>query len=300
MTAAPTYWDAGVPKLNDVVFRFIGDPQAQAAALRAGDVDAFPNFSAPELFDEFKGDTKFEAAVGSTTRKLVAGLNNEREPLKDVRVRQAMMMAIDRKTVMDAAYSGYGIPIGSHFSPIDAGYIDLTSTLPYDVEKAKALLAEAGYPNGFKFTIQTPQMSYTTRAAQVLQAMLSEIGITLEIAPSEFPAKWIDQVFMKKDYDMTIVDHAEPLDIDIYARPNYYFNYHNPSFNEVVEKAGQSADDATRAKLYEDAQTILAKDVPALYLFDLPRLNIWNAKVRGLWKNEPISQVFVRDAYWAD
>ena len=294
------YWDAGVPKLSAVTFRFIGDAQAQAAALRAGDIDGFPNFTAPELFGEFEKDARFKTVVGATPRKLVAGLNNSKPPLDNVKVRQAMMSAIDRQMVIDGAYSGYGVPIGSHYAPTDPGYIDLTGVLPYDPAKAKTLLTEAGYPDGFTVTMKCPQMTYTTRACEIMQAMLSEVGITLNIEPNEFPAKWIDEVFIKYDYDVTIIDHAEPMDIDIYSRPTYYFRYNNPTFNELIAKAAVDADEGQRSAIYGEAEKILANDVPALYLFDLPRLNIWDAKLEGLWPNEPISQVYVRDAYWAD
>jgi len=293
------YWDKGVPKLSSVTFRFIGDPEAQAAALRAGDIDGFPNFAAPELFGEFQKDARFKTVIGATPRKLVAGLNNAKPPFDNVKVRQALMSAIDRKAVVDGAFSGFGTPIGSHFAPTDAGYIDLTGVLPYDPKKAKSLLAEAGYPNGLTITIKAPQMSYTTRAAEVMQAMFADVGVTLKIVPSEFPAKWIDEVFIKHDFEMTEIDHAEPLDIDIYARPTYYFSYHNPKFNEIVATAEASADDAVRGKLYGDAERILANDVPALYLFDLPHLNILNKDLMGIWDNEPISENYVRDVYWA-
>jgi peptide/nickel transport system substrate-binding protein len=294
------YWDKGVPKLASVTFRFIGDPQAEAAALRAGDIDAFPNFTAPELFGEFQKDKRFTTIVGKTPRKLVAALNNEKSPLNNVKVRQAMMAAIDRKTVIDGAYSGYGTPIGSHFAPTDRGYVDLTNVIPFNPDRAKSLLAEAGYANGFTITIKTPQMSYTTRASEIMQSMLADVGITLNIVPSEFPAKWIDEVFIKRDYEMSIIDHAEPMDIDIYSRPGYYFNYKNPKFNELVDAANKTADDNERDKLYGEAEKILANDVPAIYLFDLPRLNIWDAKLQGLWENEPISQLYVRDASWSE
>jgi len=293
------YWDKGVPKLAAVTFRFIGDAQAQAAALRAGDIDGFPNFTAPELFGEFQKDARFATVVGATPRKLVAGLNNSKPPLDDARVRRAMMQAIDRKAIIDGAFSGYGTPIGSHFAPTDPGYVDLTGVLPYDPAKARQLLAEAGHGDGFTVTMKCPQMSYTTRSCEIMQAMLSEVGITLNIVPSEFPAKWIDEVFVKYDYDVTIIDHAEPMDIDIYARPAYYFRYRNAAFDDLVAKADKLADEAGRSKLYGEAQKILADEVPALYLMDLPRLNIWDAKLQGLWPNEPISQMYVRDASWA-
>ena len=288
-----------MPALSAVTFRFIGDVQAQAAALRAGDIDGFPNFTAPELFGDFQKDARFATAIGKTPRKLIAALNGEKPPLNDVRVRQAMMSAIDRSAVIEGAYSSFGTPIGSHFAPTDPGYLDLTGTLPFDAAHARKLLSDAGLPNGFTLTIKTPQMTYTTRAAQIMQAMLADVGITLNIVPSEFPAKWIDEVFLKKDYEMTIIDHAEPMDIDIYTRPGYYFNYKNPAFDDLVAAAEKTADESERAKLYGQAETVLAHEVPALYLFDLPRLNVWNAKLRGLWENEPIPQLCLRDASWA-
>jgi peptide/nickel transport system substrate-binding protein len=211
-----------------------------------------------------------------------------------------MMRAIDRKLVIEGAFSGFGTPIGSHYAPSDAGYVDTTGVLPFDPAKAKALLAEAGYPNGFTVTIKTPQMAETTRTAEMLQAMLADVGITLTIVPSEFPAKWIDDVFLKKDYDVTIIDHAEPNDIDIYARPNYYFNYHDPEFDAVIDKAKIAQDPAARNALLAQAQRILATAVPALYLFDLPRLGIVDAHVRGLWPDEPLPQMIVKAAFWGE
>jgi peptide/nickel transport system substrate-binding protein len=294
------YWEPGVPKLASVTFRFIGDAQAQAAALRAGDIDGFPNFTAPELFGEFQKDSRFKTVVGATPRKLIAGINNSKAPLDNVKVRQAMMSAIDRQAVIEGAFSGFGIPIGSHFAPTDPGYVDLTGVLPYNRDKAKELLKEAGYPNGFSVSIKCPQMTYTSRACEIMQAMLSDVGIKLNIEASEFPAKWIDDVFIKRNYDLTIIDHAEPMDIDIYSRPTYYFQYKNPSFNDLIAKAAVKTDEQERSKLYGEAQRILATDVPALYLFDLPHLGIVSAKLQGLWQNEPISQVYVRDAYWSD
>jgi peptide/nickel transport system substrate-binding protein len=218
----------------------MSDPQAQAAALKAGDVDAFPEFAAPELMQSFDGDERLTTVIGNTELKVVAGMNNARKPFDDKRVRQALMMALDRNMVVEGAWSGFGTPIGSHYTPNDPGYVDLTGTHPYDPEKAKALLAEAGFANGLSFTIKTPQMAYAQRTSQIMQAMFAEIGVTMNIETTEFPAKWVSDVLKAADYEMTIVAHAEPMDIDIYARDPYYFNYKNPAFNEVLDKVQQT------------------------------------------------------------
>ncbi|KQS77091.1 ABC transporter substrate-binding protein [Rhizobium sp. Leaf384] len=301
LAANPDYWNKAVKvRLQTVTFRFIPDAQAQAAALNTGGVDAIPEFAAPELMESFKDKPDLVTVIGNTELKVVAGMNNARKPFDDKRVRQALMMAIDRQTVIDGAWSGLGTAIGSHYTPNDRGYVDLTAKLPYDVDKAKALLAEAGYPEGVAFTIKTPQMAYAPRSAEVMQAMLAEIGVTMTIEPTEFPAKWVQDVLKAADYDMTIVAHAEPMDIDIYARDPYYFNYKNPAFSAIIDKVEATTDPAEQDALYQDAQTILAEDVPALFLFVMPKLGVWNAKLKGLWENEPIPSNVLSEVYWEE
>ena len=294
------YWDAGVPRLSAVTFRFVEDAQAQASALRAGDVDGVYRFTAPELFDAFQKDARFNAVAGLSPAKIVAGMNNSRAPFDDARVRQALMSAVDRQAVIDAAYSGHGVPIGSHYAPTDPGYMDLTGVWPYDPARARELLREAGHGNGFTATMKCPQMTYVMRSCEVIQAFLSEVGVQLKIETSEFPAKWIEDVFIGHNFEVTAVNHAEPMDIDIYARPSYYFQYKNPEFNALIAEAGATADDAERNRLYGTAQEILARDVPALYIFGMPQLSILDKKLKGMWENAPISEAYVRNAYWAD
>lgn len=297
----PGFWDTSKKiALDTITFRFIGDPQAQVAALQSGDVDAMAGIGAAELYSKFQNDKRFAAVIGNTELKVVAGMNNTRKPFDDPRVRKALMMAVDRSLLVNAVYSGFGQVIGSHYTPNDPGYIDLTGVHAYDPKKAKALLAEAGFPNGFSFTFKTPQMAYATRSAEVLQAMFAEVGVKMNIVPTEFPAKWVSEVFSGGDFEMTIIAHAEPMDIDIYAREKYYFNYKNPAFTKINADAERTTDDASRAKLYGEAQKILADEVPALYLFVLPKLGVWNAKLEGLWKNEPIPSNDLTEVRWTE
>ena len=130
--------------------------------------------------------------------------------------------------------------------------------------------------------------------------MLSEVGVTLKIVPTEFPAKWIEEVFRNKDYDVTIVAHAEPLDIDIYARDNYYFNFKNDAFKALIADIAKTTDEKARFSKYGEAQKILAEEVPALFLFQLPKLGVWNAKLKGMWESTPIPSNDVTEVFWAD
>ena len=293
------YWGAK-PALEAVTFRFISDPQAQVAALKAGDVDAFPAMGAPELFADLKKDPRFTAVAGSTEGEVVAGMNNAKKPFDDRRVRQALMHAIDRKALVEGAFSGFGRPIGSHFSPNHPAFVDETGVVPFDQAKAKALLKEAGYGSGLSITIKTPQMAYASRSAELLSAMLAEVGVELKIVPTEFPAKWIEEVFKAKDFDMTIVAHTEPLDIDIYGRDNYYFGYRNDAFRALIADIAKTPDETARFAKYREAEKILAEDVPALFLFQLPKLGVWNAKLKGLWENSPIPSNDVTGVSWSE
>lgn len=295
---SPAFRDAASVKLDKVTFRFISDAQAQVSALKAGEVDAMPNLGAPELFEEFKKDARFKAVAGNTEGEVVAGFNNARKPFDDVRVRRALTQAVDRKALVEAAYNGIGQPIGSHFSPSQPGYIDLTGALPYDPKAAKAGLAAAGYPNGFTATLRMPQMTYARRSAEVLAAMFQDVGVTLKLEPIEFPGQWLDQVFKRTDYDMTIVAHTEPLDLGIYARDSYYFNYQSAELKKLMADVATTTDTPQRLALLGQAQRRLAEDAPALFLFLLPKLGVWNAKLTGLWENQPIPANDVVDVAW--
>jgi peptide/nickel transport system substrate-binding protein len=291
------YWNRGAIKLARVTFRFIQDPAAQVAALRAGDLDAFPNLGAPETLDQFKSDARFRVVVGATEGEVVLAINNAKPPLSDVRVRRAISHAIDRKSVIDGAWSGYGPPIGSHFSPLHPAYVDLTGVYAYDPAKAKALLAEAGVGNGFAVQMRLPPFPYAPRAGEIVAAQLAQIGIKAKIELIQAP-QWLEQVFRNRQYDLTIVAHTEPLDINIYARDDYYFGYGNPAFKELIQRIERTLDDGERNKLYGDAQRIIAGDAVNGFLFQLPKLGVWNADLEGLWENSPIQANDLSEVRW--
>lgn len=297
MSAWDGYW-GDAPEVSSVTARFIGDAQAQAAALQSGQVDIVGDLSAPELFAQFTDDPGFTAVAGAGEMEVVAGMNNARPPFDDLRVRQALMMAIDRPSLVEAVSAGEGTPIGTHFSPANPLYQDLTDLFPYDPEKARALLAEAGHGDGFSFDFKVPNRDYAQRSAQIMQAFFAQIGVTANIQTSDFPAAWIQDVFKDTNYDMTIIGHAEPLDIGIYARDPYYFNYDNPAFRDQMDAIASATTDAERQEGYRAAQDMLARDLPALFLFSYPKLGVWKAGLEGVWENGPVPANDMTDARW--
>ena len=290
------YWGK-VAAISRASFRFIPDAQAQVSAIRSGDVDALSNLAAPEAADQLKADPKLKVVVGNTEGETILAMNNGKPPFNDVRVRRALAHAIDRKAVIEGAMSGYGTPIGSHFSPNHPAYVDLTGMYPYDPAKARALLREAGFPNGFDTTLRLPPPPYARRSGEIVAAMLAQVGVRVSIEPIEF-AQWLDQVFRNKNYDLTIIAHTEPLDIGIYARDDYYFLYSNPAFKALMAKIDTTVDEAERNKLYGDAQRMLAEDCVNVFLFQLPKIGAWNADLNGMWENWPLPANPLAELSW--
>jgi ABC-type transport system substrate-binding protein/ABC-type dipeptide/oligopeptide/nickel transport system permease component len=302
LTRNPDYRDGphdrGAPALvGQVTFKFITDPTAAFAALMAGDVDAFSNYPAPESFAQFAHDRRFAVFTGTTEMETVLGLNERVAPLNNVLVRRAISHALDRRAIIDGAMFGYGTPIGSHFPPRNPAYIDLTGMYPYDVAKGKELLREAGYPQGFALTLKLPPPSYARRGGEIVAAQLAQIGIRVRIENLEW-AQWLDQVYTRHDFDMSIVGHAEPLDYDIYARDDYYFGYSNPEFKALIAALDDSVDPAARKDLLQQIQRKLAEDAVNGFLFQYPRLDIWNAHAHDIGFDNVLGAIDVTRAYF--
>jgi peptide/nickel transport system substrate-binding protein len=294
----PDYW--GEPaKLEKATFKIIADPSAAFAAMMAGDVDGFPIFPAPENLPQFEADPRFSVVVGSTEGETILSTNNKKPPFDNVLVRRAIAHAIDRQAIIDGAMFGYGTPIGTHFAPHHPAYLDLTDMSAYDPEKAKALLKEAGYENGFKATLKLPPPTYARRGGEIIAAQLREVGIDLEISNLEW-AQWLEQVFKGKDFDLTIVSHTEPMDIGIYGRDDYYFQYADEGFKAIMAKLNETTGEAERTKLLQDAQRKIAEDAVNGYLFQLAKTGVWNAKLKGLWANAPVQANDLTKVYWED
>jgi len=276
--------------LAQVTFKFITDPTAAYAALMAGDVDAFANYPAPESFAQFAADRRFRVFEGSTEMEVVLALNERVAPLDNLLVRRAISYALDRRAIIDGAMFGYGVPIGSHFPPHNPAYIDLTGMYPHDVAKARALLTAAGFAHGFTATLKLPPLTYARRGGEIVAGQLEQVGIHLNIENLEW-AQWLDQVYTRHQFDLSIVGHAEPLDYDIYARDDYYFGYSNPAFKALIAALDDSIDAERRRALLQQIQLKLAEDAVNGFLFQYPRLDVWNVHLQGINFDNPLGAV---------
>jgi peptide/nickel transport system substrate-binding protein len=290
------YWGARA-KLRQVTFKFIADPAAAFAAIRTHDVDAFPDYPAPENLAQLRQDPALKVISASSEGEVILAVNNRVGPLADVRVRQAIQHALDRRAIIDGAMYGYGTPIGSHFPPQNAAYVDLTGLYPHDIAKAKALLAQSGYPNGFTLTMKLPPPNYARRSGEIAASQLAAVGIKVKIENLEW-AQWLDQVFGRHAFDLTVVSHAEPMDYDIYDRPDYYFGYHSADFHALMTALKATTDEGQRTVILQQIQRKIAGDAVNGFLFQFPRMGVYDARLKDIFVNSPTQTVDLHAAHF--
>jgi peptide/nickel transport system substrate-binding protein len=273
-------------KINRVTFRFISEPAAQAAALLSGDVDAFPHIGTRAVA-QFRNNPRFQVILAGSRAKTILAINNARKPLDDVRVRRAILAAIDRKAIIEGAADGFGTPIGSHYVPGAPGYVDTTAINPFDVEKARRLLAEAGVKTPLALTLTLPPPSYARQGGEMVVAQLAKIGIVVKVQNVEW-AQWLSGTYGNRNYDLSVISHVEPFDLDNYAKPDYYWGYRSEAFNALFDRIKTTGNAPERNRLLGEAQKILATDAANGFLFQPQLPTIAKKNVRGLWKELPI------------
>lgn len=291
------YWGPR-PSLRQIDYRFISDPAAAYAAMKTHSVDVFPDYPAPENLAQLRADPALRVTTAPSEGEVILALNNRQGPLRDVRIRRAISYALDRRAIIDGAMFGYGQPIGSHFPPQNPDYVDLTGLYPHDPAKARALLAEAGYPHGFALTLKLPPPAYARRSGEIVAAELAAVGIKATIVPVEWP-QWLDEVYARHAYDMTIVSHAEPADYDIYGRSDYYFGYDGRAVKALLDRLRATTDPGERHAILAGIQRRIAEDAVNGFLFQFPHLAVADERLTHLWVNTPLQATDFASARFA-
>lgn len=277
------YW--GTPtKFDKASFKYYADANAENAALSSGDLDLITNDQAPQSLGQFKDTSRFTILDGTTMAEVVMGFNHSRAVVKDIRVRQAINYAINRKELLQTVADGHGLLIGSMVPPTDPWYEDLSNTYPYDPQKARSLLAEAGHSSDLNLALRVPTLPYATAAATFVTSALKDVGITVTVDQLDFPARWIDEVLTKSNYDMTIVGHVEGRDITKWADPDYYWHYDNAEFRTLIEQA-QTGPSDEQVGFMKKAAELLATDAAADFLYLLANLVVTRADLSGVAQN---------------
>jgi peptide/nickel transport system substrate-binding protein len=293
------YYREGVPYLDAVTFRILADPNARFAALRAGDVDLIGTSLAPEQYLQLASLPGVKGTEGTATTEITLAMNNGRPPFDDVRVRRAISHAVDKRAIVEGAMFGLGTVIGTHMSPAEPYYVDLTGTYPYDPERARALLAEAGLADGFALTLDLPEpYALERRSGQVIAQQLQAVGIDVELRVVEW-ATWLRRVFRDADYDLTIIGHSEPRDIGIYGDPDYYFRYDEPRVRALLAEAERASTREGAFAAYRDVARIIAEDAVNVWVFSPPYLVGARDDVHGFWTDQPTPAIDVTEVHRA-
>ncbi len=260
-----------MPSIDRAEFVIMTDENAKLMALKSGTLD-IAGISSSNV--DALGDN-FAIVQGPQNMVQVFALNNAVEPLNNVLVRQAICYAIDKDEIINAVVNGSGTRVDSFLSPSMAAYYNHDMTVyNLDIAKAKELLLQAGYPNGFTMSV-TVASNYQVHVdtAQVIQSQLSKIGITLDIKLVEW-AQWLDGVYSNRDYESTIIGHSGKLDPQDFLNRfettygRNYFNFSDAHYDELIEAAASTSDAATRAGYYKECQQLLVDQAASVFIQD--------------------------------
>lgn len=289
------YWRSKA-RVQKVVFKYITDANAMNNALLSNDLDVISRVTGPEQLPAFVGNSKYKVFQGLSTSKVIISLNNSDGALADLRVRQAISFAIDRKAVIDGSQSGYGVPIGTHAVPGDPYYVDLTGVYAHDPAKARQLLAEAGHASDLSFTLTLPPPPYAQRGGEIIASELEAVGIKVNLVSVDFP-RWLSDVFGNGQFDMTIIAHVEPRDIAQFGNPQYYWHYDSPAVQQLLKQADAEPDASTRNQLYQQVEHQITADAVDVWLYVLPSLAVTRSDVAGYPKNRLMSGIDMSGVY---
>jgi peptide/nickel transport system substrate-binding protein len=297
------YWESGKPYVDGIEMTIAADDTARTAAVRTGTVD-FIEYAPLKDIPVLKSDTSLALAGDQNTNIRFIGLNVTRKPFSDLKVRQAIALAVDREAVLGPAVFGFGTPTLEIFPP---GYWAGLGTKPAnaDMAKAKALLAEAGYPDGFKTTILSwSQYSFLSNAAVVVQEQLKQIGISSDINLEENAAFIKD--YLDNNFDLTVSGTSAYVDPnDIYLRnfgtgqPSNAVRYSNPKADELIAAGTATTDQAKRKQIYQQLQQLLLDDVPWVNLYIANQFEAMKTYVKG-YTHIPTGTNYTLKDVWLD
>nr|WP_231891373.1 ABC transporter substrate-binding protein [Paenibacillus swuensis] len=291
-----TYWQEGKPKLNKVIFRVIPENSARFTALQNGEIDLMEGVN-PDDLSVLEGNTELQKIVRSSFNVGYLGFNNKKKPFDNPKVRVALSHAINKQGIIEAFYGGLAEPAVNPMPPSTLGYNGDVQDYPYDLEKAKSLLAEAGYANGlpeeitfYAMPVARPYMPDGKKVAEAIQADFAKIGVKTKIESPEW-ATYLDDAKAGEKDDIFMLgwtgDNGDPdnflftlLHKDAIGSNNYAF-YNNEEVNKLLTAGQSETDSAKREELYKQAQVLIKQDAPWVPLVHSTPLLAGKANLKG-------------------
>ncbi len=281
------YW--GTPaNITNITLKVIADSDMIVTNLKSGAIDMFCRISTDQA-NELAG-TEFDVYEGTMNLVQAMYLNNAFEPFADVRVRQALCYAVDAQAILDLAFDGKGTVIGSSMFPAFGKYYmpELSNAYPRDVEKAKALLAEAGYADGLSFTITVPSnYQQHVDTAQIIVEQLKEVNVNASINLVEWET-WVNDAYVGRQFEATVVGvDASTLSaralLERFNSDNSknFINFNSAAYDEAYQAALASTDDAEQSAYYKTCEQVLSDEAANVYIQDMASLVALNNRYGG-------------------
>lgn len=290
------YWGKLAPIENIKIS--MGQTRAELASdLMAGKLDGYSSMTDIGFLESLLAVRQdYSLKQGNTSGEIIIAMNHANEMLSSLDIRKAITLAIDKKKITETPNFITGEEIGSHYSPNDVAYLDLTKAYSINQFDAKSLILKSGIRTQ-PLRLVSPPTSYAKYISLHVQQMLQDIGLRVIIEEVTWQ-QWLTRVYKNKDYDLTVIAHTDPNDLDIYARDDYYFNYKNSEFKQIIGQLNYVNDEAKRHELLQKAQQILSDDAVNVFLFMLPKVGVWHKNLSGYWLNEPVPAMIFSKMYW--
>jgi peptide/nickel transport system substrate-binding protein len=290
--ANPDYWQEGFPKVETLIFRPIPESSTRVAAIQTGEVHIVGRLSSEEA-ESLQGASNVRIIEYPVDRVYYITFNNLTsgvgQPTEDPLVRQAMNYAVDRQAIIDALFSGYGRLSTGFVTPGNLGYDDSLEPYPYDPDRARELLAEAGYPDGFSMGFSCPIGAYTNfeQVCEAIQGYLGEVGIETELELMESAAFW--DLEANKELPPLFGDswsegtgEALPRLIGALGGMDASFSsWSDPEIDRLLDEISVTVDDTARAELYKELQQYMYENPPFIYLYEPTTFEAVNVGVQN-------------------
>jgi peptide/nickel transport system substrate-binding protein len=305
LTKNDNYWKKGEPELDGIVFKVIPDNTARLNALKNGEIDLMDGVNPSDL-KGLEGNKDLQVFYRPPMNVGYLGMTLTQKPFDNKLVRQAVNYAVDKKSIIDAFFAGAAVPAKNPMPPSIAGYNDDIKPYDFDLNKAKQLLAQAGFPNGFKTTLWAmpnprPYMPEPSKIAEAIAHNLKEIGIDAEIKTIEWTT-YLDKV-KKGEFPMYMLgwtgDNGDAdnflytlLSTDAIGSNNNSF-YSNPEVDKLLKQAQTVTDESQRNELYKQAQVLIHEDAPWVPLVHSRPALVGKSSIKGFKPHPTGSDRFV-------
>lgn len=301
LTRFDQYWQTELPYFREVVFRIMPDYNSAVISLKTGNVDLIPRLEGMYLH-QVEGDRNLQIIAAPMNLVQLLAINNAHPALQDLRVRQAIAHAINREEIILGAAWGQAEPLYSGISPAMPEFYNdqLQDALPYNPERAKALLKAAGYSQ-LQLTMALPSAyPLHVQAGEIIADQLRRVGIQVNIQLVEW-GTWLEQVYTQRNYDLTVVGLTGKLDPHtilsryVSTEPKNFTNFNCPEFDALIQ-AGVTTSGAERQAIYREAQAYLTNQVAGVFIMDPFQLAVMRKDIQG-WQSYPVYVVDVAALY---